>query len=1172
MRSTTLLRTVACVCTIGGLVCASFAAEQVSKSKLQELAGNPTVGKTPSVINRAAIQSFGVDSVSPGQANFGMPSMPATRGPGIACPPGGVQEGEANCGQPDDTFDGGCNPPNDPNAPALFTLNCGDTLCGTVFTMADGAGGFSRDTDWLRLTLTGVSTITLTFESEFPGVAGFLDGNTCQTVTAIDPLVTTTGAGDVQSVSATFGAGEVWMFVSGDPTVAHDFPCGATYTLQVACGAPAAEACCFPADGSCMEIDAINCAAMGGQPQGAGTTCATVTCPVAPANDLCDNAIPVGPLPASVLGTTIEATLDAVPLCGTSIGAPGVWYSVVGDGNTLTATTCSANTDYDTKLNVYCGSCEEQLFCQGGNDDAGSACAINSLHSQVSWCTIPGQVYLILVQGFSGTGNFELTVSSDGTPCNTPIPCEPCVIDCPCTCPGDIDGDCSVGLSDLGILLSNYNQMVPPNTGGDLNGDGMVTLSDIGILFADWDCVGSAVQVVEPDCGLPEDTVNPGCNGPDPLNPILIDVACGDVICDSVASDSALGLRDTDWFRLVLTSESGVTITGNAEAPILFGIAEQIVPGVGGCDNLTGFFGASGTINDACGFASFTLCLGPGEYYLVVVAGNFDDIPCPSDYTLTIDCGPCPTGACCLLDQQGTCIETTEPDCLAQGGEYQGDGVSCMDVTCPIPPPNNDCGSAQAITVPFVTQVDTTLATNSGGPEGSCNSTAAVGMDNDIWYTYTPSEDCSLVILVNPTNYDGLTAVYTGADCNSLTEVACADEPEPHQILINAIAGTTYWIQIGDWGTADGGGITDISVDCTLMAPTAACCFSDGSCQDLSSADCTAAGGAFQGLGTSCATVTCPITPDNNTCGTATVVMSLPFSDAPDTSQATNSGGPAGSCNSSAAVGMDNDVWYVYTPTSDCILDVTLDGAYDLVAAVYTGTDCANLTELACGDPEPINFQIFVTAGQTYWIQVGDWGTADGGGPTTVAIDCQANDPGACCFSDGSCQELTEDVCLASGGSFGGRGTLCANVTCFANDECVDAVAISGQGSFEFDTTFATDVGPDEAECTFFSQVGFLGDVWYCWTADATGNATIDTCGNNLDTKIAVYDGCTCPDDAAAPLACNDDSNDVCSGTLQSSVTIPVVQGNSYLIRIGGYPSTTSLPALGRGNLNIAIN
>jgi len=51
-------------------------------------------------------------------------------------------------------------------------------------------------------------------------------------------------------------------------------------------------------------------------------------------------------------------------------------------------------------------------------------------------------------------------------------------------CPGDIDGDGSVGLTDLAVILANYG--TPSGAGpedGDLDGDGDVDLSDLAILL-----------------------------------------------------------------------------------------------------------------------------------------------------------------------------------------------------------------------------------------------------------------------------------------------------------------------------------------------------------------------------------------------------------------------------------------------------------------------------------------------------------------------------------------------------------------------------------------------------------------------------------------------------------------------------------------------------------------
>jgi hypothetical protein len=129
------------------------------------------------------------------------------------------------------------------------------------------------------------------------------------------------------------------------------------------------------------------------------------------------------------------------------------------------------------------------------------------------------------------------------------------------------------------------------------------------------------------------------------------------------------------------------------------------------------------------------------------------------------------------------------------------------------------------------------------------------------------------------------------------------------------------------------------------------------------------------------------------------------------------------------------------------------------------------------------------------------------------------------------------------------------------SDSCARPEPIGGLGQFAFSTEGATtDGGPAEI-CTFFNSAEIYNDVWFCWTADATGLVTISTCGASYDTKLAVYGGCApCPGEDSI-LACNDDS---CS--LQSSLSLSVVSGESYTIRVGSYSAAVT----GAGDLSIA--
>lgn len=51
-------------------------------------------------------------------------------------------------------------------------------------------------------------------------------------------------------------------------------------------------------------------------------------------------------------------------------------------------------------------------------------------------------------------------------------------------CPGDLDWDGDVDLSDLGVLLANYGKSGASYEEGDVDGDGDVDLSDLGVVLA----------------------------------------------------------------------------------------------------------------------------------------------------------------------------------------------------------------------------------------------------------------------------------------------------------------------------------------------------------------------------------------------------------------------------------------------------------------------------------------------------------------------------------------------------------------------------------------------------------------------------------------------------------------------------------------------------------------
>ena len=126
------------------------------------------------------------------------------------------------------------------------------------------------------------------------------------------------------------------------------------------------------------------------------------------------------------------------------------------------------------------------------------------------------------------------------------------------------------------------------------------------------------------------------------------------------------------------------------------------------------------------------------------------------------------------------------------------------------------------------------------------------------------------------------------------------------------------------------------------------------------------------------------------------------------------------------------------------------------------------------------------------------------------------------------------------------------------NDNCSGAIDIDG-GQTIVSTSAATTSGPTEPLCDFGGNSQITNDVWYRYTAECTGTATISLCGSAFNTKLAVY-GSTCPGGSGAALACSDDSA-VC-GSDDASVDVPVVQGQQYLLRIGSPNSASGFAAV----------
>jgi len=142
-------------------------------------------------------------------------------------------------------------------------------------------------------------------------------------------------------------------------------------------------------------------------------------------NSLCSHAVPLtvgaDQRTRGVIGATSVAPSYPEGSCGSApaIQGPAVWFSMQGNGNTLTFDTCGT-TAFDSKVSVFEGSCGG-LQCVAGNDNAHGCLRQGS----VSWSSRVGTVYYIVVHGGSGLFEYSTGTSPANDICEGAAPFPP---------------------------------------------------------------------------------------------------------------------------------------------------------------------------------------------------------------------------------------------------------------------------------------------------------------------------------------------------------------------------------------------------------------------------------------------------------------------------------------------------------------------------------------------------------------------------------------------------------------------------------------------------------------------------------------------------------------------------------------------------------------------------
>ncbi len=359
----------------------------------------------------------------------------------------------------------------------------------------------------------------------------------------------TTEATEIGEITAFCGTGEaapgVWYSFAGTGDNITVSLCASTYDtkLQIFSGNCNGPACIDGTDDDCgaqSEITFTSDASTNylfyvfGFNTAVGDYTIEVTCAPPPPpteNDLCEDAIPIS-CGDVVTGFTDNSTNATSPEdgCGTPNGAPGNWYSFMGNGDIIDLSLCGGS-NYDTKIRVYSGNCFS-LACVGGNDDS---CG---LQSEFTFVSDASTNYLIYVFGFgSSTGDYELTIT-----CTTPPP-PPINDECDQAIDAVVNPDEFCNLITQGTLAGATGSNVATACPGVANDDvwfEFVALSEIQII---------ELQNI---MGAPDDLVHGVYEG---TCDALVEIACSDGDQSTV---QGLIVGQTYFIR-VYTAANGIT-------------------------------------------------------------------------------------------------------------------------------------------------------------------------------------------------------------------------------------------------------------------------------------------------------------------------------------------------------------------------------------------------------------------------------------------------------------------------------------------------------------------------------------------------------------------------------------------------------------------------------------
>ncbi|MBY0312932.1 MAG: hypothetical protein K2W85_12750 [Phycisphaerales bacterium] len=216
------------------------------------------------------------------------------------------------------------------------------------------------------------------------------------------------------------------------------------------------------------------------------------------------------------------------------------------------------------------------------------------------------------------------------------------------------------------------------------------------------------------------------------------------------------------------------------------------------------------------------------------------------------------------------------------------------------------------------------------------------------------------------------------------------------------------------------------------------------------------------------------------------------------------------------------DVWYTFVPPvlASYTISTCTQPVFDTVLSVHTacpgvpGAGVIACSDNACGSASSVTLSL--AAGTPYRVRVAGKGAAPNAEWGPFAILVSQNAP--------------------------------------SNDNC-----FSARTTFEGSIVDSSTIGATGTDQTPGCASNDTKDVWFDFTPTVTSTYAVNTCGSGSSAGVSVFQSCT-----GAPIACNESDSSFCDSTAGARVSVAMVAGTRYLIRV-------ATPDGGEGSFRLVV-